>query len=55
MRILASMAVALTVVYMLSGFISRHFSELATSIIDLFLFVTVMVLINSMLRSLKGD
>jgi len=55
MTLLPAMAVAATMVYWLSGFIGRHFSELTTSIIDLLLFVTVMVTVNTFLKNMRGD
>jgi ribosomal protein S19 len=55
MTLLPAVAVAATMVYWLSGFIGQHFSELATSIIDLLLFVVFMVTINTFLKNLRGD
>jgi hypothetical protein len=55
MTLLPAVAVAATMVYWLSGFIGQHFSELATSIIDLLLFVVFMVAINTFLKNLRGD
>ena len=55
MTLLPAVAVAATVVYWLSGFIGHYFSELATQVIDLLLFVIVMVAINTLLKSWRGD
>lgn len=55
MTILPSMAVAVCVVYVASGFIGRFFSPNATAVIDLLLFVTVLVAVNSFLKNLRGD
>ncbi|MGD9841781.1 MAG: hypothetical protein AB7F79_03935 [Steroidobacteraceae bacterium] len=55
MTLLPSVAVAATMVYWLSGFIGRYFSEMATQIIDLLLFVVIMVSINTLLKNWRGD
>jgi hypothetical protein len=55
MTLLPAMAVAATVVYWLSGLIGRHFSELTTQILDLFLFVGVMVVVQTFLKNMRGD
>jgi hypothetical protein len=55
MTLLPAIAVAATMVYWLSGFIGQHCSELATQIIDLFLFVIIMTLLNRLLKSWRGD
>lgn len=55
MTLLPAVAVAATMVYWLSGFIGRYFSELATQVIDLFLFVAIMVVINTLLKKARGD
>lgn len=55
MTLLPAVAVALTMVYWLSGFIGQYFSELATQIIDLLLFVIIMTAINTLLKSWRGD
>jgi len=53
--LLPAIAVAATMVYWLSGFIGRHFSELTTQIIDLLLFVVIMTVLNRLLKSWRGD
>lgn len=55
MTLLPAVAVAATMVYWLSGFIGQYFSELATSVIDLLLFVVIMVSINTFLKNMRGD
>ncbi|MGE0114327.1 MAG: hypothetical protein AB7T07_05520 [Steroidobacteraceae bacterium] len=55
MTLLPAIAVALTLVYWLSGFIGQYFSELTTQIIDLLLFVVIMTAINTLLKSWRGD
>lgn len=55
MTLLPAVAVALTMVYWLSGFIGQYFSELATQVIDLLLFVVIMTAINTLLKSWRGD
>ena len=55
MTLLPAMLVAATMVYWLSGFIGQYFSELTTQVLDLFLFVIVMVVINTLLKKMRGD
>jgi hypothetical protein len=55
MTLLPAIAVAATMVYWLSHFIGQYFSELATQVIDLLLFVGIMVAINTLLKSWRGD
>ena len=55
MTLLPAMIVAATMVYWMSGFIGRYFSELTTQVLDLFLFVGVMVFINTLLKKARGD
>ncbi len=55
MTLLPAVAVAATMVYWLSGFIGQYFSELATQIIDLLLFVVIMVAVNTLLKNWRGD
>lgn len=55
MTLIPAVAVAATMVYWLSDFIGRYFSELATQIIGLLLFVVIMVAVNTLLKSWRGD
>ena len=55
MTLLPAIAVAATMVYWLSSFIGRHFSELTTQIIDLLLFVVIMTALNRLLKNWRGD
>jgi hypothetical protein len=55
MTLLPAIAVAATLVYWLSHFIGQYFSELATQIISLLLFVVVMVAVNTLMKNLRGD
>ena len=55
MTLLPSIALAASVVYMLSKFINQYFSDNVTAVIDLLLFVVIMVATNSLLKNLRGD
>jgi hypothetical protein len=55
MTLLPAVAVAAAMVYWLSGLIGQYFSELATQIIDLLLFVVIMVAVNTLLKNWRGD
>ena len=53
MTVLPSMAFAAAIVYWLSGYIERYFSQNVTAAIDLILFVTIFVATNSFLKNLR--
>jgi hypothetical protein len=53
MTILPSMAFAAAMVYWLSHYVSRWFSPNITSVIDLILFVTLFIAMNSLLKNLR--
>jgi hypothetical protein len=53
MTVLPSMALAAAIVWWLSRYISTWFSPNVTSVIDLFLFVTLFVATNSFLKNLR--
>ena len=55
MTLLPAMAANATVFYWLSGLIGRHFSELTAQVLDQFLFVGVMVLVQTVPKNMQED
>jgi hypothetical protein len=53
MTVIPSMTLAGVVVYALSGYIGRFFSQNVASVVDLILFVTFFIATNSLLKNLR--